>query len=146
MTPEKWKKLKRIFQEAVDLPADACDAFVDKECGDDHSLLFEVKKLVKAHNESSDLFESPAFKAITDLVDDITDTSRVGQIVGAYRLEEEIGRGGMGTVYLASRADEVYQKKVAIKLIKRGFDTDEIIRRFLHERQIMAQLEHPNIT
>src|SRR6476620_5967147 len=146
MTPEKWKKLKTIFQKAVDLSDDARDTFLNKECGDDQSLLFEINKLVKAHHESLDLFESPAFKAITDLVDDASYASRIGQIIGAYRLEEEIGRGGMGTVYLASRADEAYQKKVAIKLIKRGFDTDEIIRRFRHERQIMAQLEHPNIT
>ena len=146
MTPEKWKKLKSIFQEAIDLPATDRDEFVSKECGDDESLLFEVSKLVDAHHESSDLFESPAFKAVTDLVDDSSSALRVGQVVGAYRLEEQIGRGGMGTVYLASRADDAYKKKVAIKLIKRGFDTDEIVKRFRHERQILAVLEHPNIT
>lgn len=69
-----------------------------------------------------------------------------GQVIGSYRIESEIGRGGMGAVYLASRADDEFDKKAAIKLIKRGFDTDEIIKRFRHERQILAALEHPNIT
>ena len=146
MTPEKWKKVKDIFQSAVDLPVEERDHFAKEQCGVDETLFFEVNKLLESHEESSDLLESPAFKAIADLVDDQSSSSRVGQIVGAYRLDKEIGRGGMGTVYLASRADEAFKKKVAIKLIKRGFDTDEIVGRFRHERQILAVLEHPNIT
>jgi non-specific serine/threonine protein kinase/serine/threonine-protein kinase len=69
----------------------------------------------------------------------------VGQRLGAYELIREIGRGGMGTVYLARRADEEFEKEVAIKLLKRGTDTDEVLRRFRAERQILARLEHPNI-
>jgi serine/threonine protein kinase/tetratricopeptide (TPR) repeat protein len=146
MTPEKWKRVKEIFHTAVDLPDDAVDAFVVSESGDDQTVLAEVRSLLESHSESDSVLEAPALAAISKLIEDTAMPSRVGQIVGAYRLESEIGRGGMGAVYLASRADRAFDKKVAIKLIKRGLDTDEIVRRFRHERQILAGLEHPNIT
>jgi serine/threonine protein kinase/Tfp pilus assembly protein PilF len=69
----------------------------------------------------------------------------LGQRLGSYQIEREIGRGGMGTVYLARRADNAFQRRVAIKIIKRGMDTDFVLKRFRHERQILANLEHPNI-
>ena len=72
------------------------------------------------------------------------DVSQDGRL-GPYRLIRELGRGGMGTVYLAVRDDDAFQKRVAIKVLKRGMDTDSIVRRFRHERQILASLEHPNI-
>jgi len=72
--------------------------------------------------------------------------SAAGRHIGHYRIEREIGRGGMGAVYLAVRDDDEYQKRVAIKVVKRGMDTDDVVRRFRTERQILAQLEHPNIT
>ena len=65
--------------------------------------------------------------------------------LGVYRLVREIGRGGMGSVYLAVRADDEYHKRVAIKLVKRGMDTDFVLKRFRNERQILASLDHPNI-
>ena len=68
-----------------------------------------------------------------------------GAIIGRYRLIEELGRGGMGTVWLAERADGQFEQRAALKLIRRGMDTDDIIARFLRERQILARLEHPNI-
>lgn len=68
-----------------------------------------------------------------------------GRPIGPYRLEREISRGGMGLVCLAYRDDRQYEKQVAIKLIKRGMDTEDILRRFLHERQTLATLDHPNI-
>ncbi|NOT61686.1 MAG: protein kinase [Acidobacteria bacterium] len=69
----------------------------------------------------------------------------IGQPLGVYRLVRELGRGGMGAVYLAERADDEFEQRVAIKLIKRGMDSDEIVRRFRQERQILAQLSHPHI-
>src|SRR5207244_6983593 len=68
-----------------------------------------------------------------------------GSTLGAYRIEREIGRGGMGAVYEAARADNVFRRRVAIKIVKRGMDTDFILRRFRNERQILASLDHPNI-
>ena len=73
------------------------------------------------------------------------DPSDAGRMIGQYKLLECIGSGGMGAVYLAERADQQFQMQVAIKLIKRGMDTDSVLRRFQHERQILASLEHPNI-
>lgn len=70
----------------------------------------------------------------------------VGRRFGDYQVIRELGRGGLGAVYLAARADDEYRKEVAIKLIRRGLDTDDILRRFLTERQILAQLDHPNIS
>src|SRR3954468_16092971 len=69
----------------------------------------------------------------------------IGRQIGVYRLEEEIGRGGMGAVYRAERIDGEFRQRVAIKLIKRGMDTDLILKRFRRERQITAALNHPNI-
>ena len=79
------------------------------------------------------------------MLPDQRDEQMVGQRIGPYKVIREIAHGGMGAVYLAFRADDEYQKQVAIKLIKRGMDTDLIIRRFRNERQILANLDHPNI-
>jgi len=146
MTPEKWELVKKIFQAALEREPDDRTAFIEETCGDDQTLIVEVGSLLDHHSAEDEVFDLPAFRPISELVEDRNDQSRIGEIVGAYKIESEIGRGGMGTVYLASRADQAYEKKVALKLIKRGFDTDEIVSRFRHERQILAVLEHPNIT
>src|SRR5678816_4033924 len=78
-------------------------------------------------------------------LEDIPANCMIGRRIGAYRLDEEIGRGGMGVVYRASRVDGEFDQTVAIKLIKRGMDTDLILKRFRRERQITAALNHPNI-
>ena len=80
-----------------------------------------------------------------DTPDDIISNPLIGRTIGVYRLIEEIGRGGMGAVYRAERADGEFDQTVAIKLIKRGMDTDLILKRFRRERQILASLNHPNI-
>src|SRR5215210_6401287 len=77
--------------------------------------------------------------------EDIPANSMIGRRIGPYRLEEEIGRGGMGVVYRAARVDGEFDQTVAVKLIKRGMDTDLILKRFRRERQITAALSHPNI-
>ncbi|PYS98433.1 MAG: hypothetical protein DMF63_16255 [Acidobacteria bacterium] len=145
LPPEKWNRVKEIFHEAFEMPDGERAQFVSRECSQDSIMLAEVKSLLDSYSESKSLFEAPALAAVADLIEDRLPSS-AGQIIGSYKLESEIGRGGMGAVYLASRADDAYDKKVAIKLIKRGLDTDEIVRRFRYERQILAGLEHPNIT
>ena len=80
-----------------------------------------------------------------DHPEDAHESAMIGRRIGAYRLEEEIGRGGMGAVYRAARVDGEFDQTVAVKLIKRGMDTDMILRRFRRERQILASLNHPNI-
>jgi serine/threonine protein kinase len=80
-----------------------------------------------------------------DQPDTSPENSMIGRRIGAYRLEDEVGRGGMGAVYRAQRVDGEFDQTVAIKLIKRGMDTDMILRRFRRERQILASLNHPNV-
>jgi serine/threonine-protein kinase len=142
MTNEQWQMVKDIFSEAVELPLAERLAFVKQKSGGDKAIVKEVKMLLASDEEAEDFIENPAI-AVSQLIDE---TSLIGQKIGVYLIEKELGKGGMGAVYLAERADEQFQKQVAIKLIKRGFDTDEIIRRFRHERQILAAFDHPNIT
>jgi serine/threonine-protein kinase len=127
------------------LPKAERTAFLEAKCGADENLLAEINSLLEAEAASENFIESPTV-AVKFLTVDPRETWIAGKQIGAYRIEREIGRGGMGAVYLASRADGEFNRKVAVKLIKRGLDTDEIVRRFRHERQILANLNHPNIT
>jgi len=146
MNSNQWEQVKEIFHGAAAMSEAEREDFLLSRCGDDSEILQELRSLFQAHAEYDGFIESPAYRSVSSLVEGGEIESRIGSIIGAYRLEKEIGRGGMGTVYLASRADRAFDKKVAVKLIKRGFDTDEIVRRFRDERQILAALEHPNIT
>lgn len=146
MTSENWAKVKEIFHAALELPKNEREEFIESACGTDKNLLTEVNSLFEAHEESENFIESPALAPVTELVEETKDFSRIGQIIGAYKIIGEIGKGGMGAVYLAERADKTFEKKVAVKLIKRGYDTEEIVKRFRYERQILATLEHPFIT
>ncbi len=146
MNKEDWARVKDIFYAALELPAGERALFIVESCRGDEAMVTEVSSLFEAHDESPDFIETSAVGSVKDLVDVAKKPSRIGQTIGVYRLERQIGEGGMGSVFLGSRADDTFKKKVAVKLIKRGFDTDEIIRRFRHERQILATLEHPYIT
>jgi eukaryotic-like serine/threonine-protein kinase len=143
MSPEQWKLVKDIFSEAVELLPESQLPFIQERSGGDESVILEVKALIRSDEEVENFIEEPAVDISRLLVDE---TELVGKKIGPYLIESEIGRGGMGAVYKAVRADEHFEKRVAIKLIKRGFDTDDIIKRFRHERQILAALDHPNIT
>jgi eukaryotic-like serine/threonine-protein kinase len=140
MAPQLWHELKEILNEALlREKGDERTAFVNEACAHDPELREKVETYLNVSGESLDA-------CADNLRDTIRNTiSRVGSRIGAYRIVREIGRGGMGTVFLAARADGEFEKDVAIKLLKRGTDTEEIVRRFRSERQILARLEHPNI-
>lgn len=147
MLPEKqWEQVKAIFQTAIEMEPDERQAYVIAKCGDDATLMDEVGSMLSAHDGAGDFIATPVAMIAHDLIRGPDRPSRIGQTIGAYRIESEIGRGGMGAVFLAARADDQFKKRVAVKLIKRGFDTDEIIARFRAERQILATLDHPHIT
>ena len=112
-----------------------------QKCGTDTTLRYEVEKYLKNSGQN---FEACAEKIRETILNKLP-SERIGHRLGAYRIVQEIGRGGMGTVFLAARADGQFEKQVAIKLLKRGTDTDEIVRRFRAERQILAKLEHQSI-
>jgi non-specific serine/threonine protein kinase/serine/threonine-protein kinase len=144
---ENWPKVKEIFSAALELKPDERISFLNTACAADENLRSEVLGLLSAHDSSGDFIQHPAVVDVGFLVNDDTNHSAAaaGQHIGTYEIIRELGRGGMGAVYLASRADEAFDKQVALKLIKRGMDSDAIIKRFVMERQILANLDHPNI-
>jgi serine/threonine protein kinase/tetratricopeptide (TPR) repeat protein len=155
MTPERWKQVEEVFQAAVDLPSAERHVFIAEACGGDFELREQVAALVAQHDAAGDFIEEPAvvvgsLRARLDTHPTTPMTAAeldpaIGRRIGSYRVVHEIGRGGMGAVYLAERADGEFRQRVAVKLIKRGMDTDFILRRFRNERQILATLDHPYI-
>ena len=145
MSPDRWEKIKPIFAEALACPPAERDAFLRQACGEDDALRAEIQSLLEAHGSVPSYFEVPAAEGLqlANPPEEINDGS--GQRIGPYVLRHEVGRGGMGTVYVAERTDGQFHQQVAIKLIKRGMDSDEVLRRFRYERQILASLNHPNI-
>ncbi len=140
--PARWQRLKNILADALEETSfEEQMALLKRSCADDTALLREAEMLLASDTTA---FEEFAEFAATRLRQDEGD--RIGERIGAYAIVKEIGRGGMGAVYLAERADGQFEKRVAIKVLKRGTDTDEVLRRFRNERQILASLEHPNIT
>ena len=136
-----WERTQEVFVAALDVPAAERGEFLTRACGGDGQLRAEVESLL-AHDIGEERLEGVFRFAAAALVED---GSLVGQRVGAYRIESELGHGGMGTVYLASRADDEFRKKVAIKVVKWGMDSRATLERFRYERQILAGLDHPYI-
>ncbi|MFN2542022.1 MAG: protein kinase [Chthoniobacterales bacterium] len=142
LTAERWQRIKEIVAEALEEKSPTARAALIKErCGDDAELLREVESLLDQTTGSFENFADNATESLRRQMSILAPDARVG----AYRILREIGRGGMGAVYLAERADGAFEKDVAIKVLKRGTDTDEVLRRFGSERQILARLAHPNI-
>src|SRR6476620_4855194 len=146
--PQRWDRLKTILGEALEENSSAARiAFVERRCGQDTDLLQEAESLLAEAeallNERADSFEDCAQNAASTFWQE--GPPRGGERVGAYVIVRELGHGGMGTVFLAERADGQFEKQVAIKILNRGADTAEILSRFQAERQILARLDHPNI-
>ena len=127
MTPEQWEKTKELVEAGLDHEGNARARFLDEACAGDPSLRAEVSELIASYEQAGSFMAAPAVDAATIMAED-RDRSLEGQRIGAYRNVRELGQGGMGTVYLAVRDDEAYRKEVAVKLIKRGMDTDGILR------------------
>jgi eukaryotic-like serine/threonine-protein kinase len=140
---DRFQRCEELFHAAKALPDGERDPFLRQSCVDDPLLLAEVERLLTAHAHAGDFISSPAIAAAGPWNE--ADESWIGRLVGPYRVVREIGRGGMGAVYLAERADGQYEQRVALKVIKRGMDTEQVLARFRAERQILASLDHPNI-
>jgi len=159
MTPERWQKIESVFQSAVEIDEQEREAFLVAACAGDEDLAAEVNKLLVDLKSADRFIETPVWsdssllsttakKMFSDSIGRAEKRGAfnyTGRQIGPYRLERELGRGGMGAVYLAERTDGEFRQRVAVKLIKRGMDSDYIIRRFRHERQILASFEHPYI-
>jgi serine/threonine protein kinase/tetratricopeptide (TPR) repeat protein/TolB-like protein len=139
--PEKWDQVKELFGLALERdPAERGD-FLRLACAGDDSLRSEVQSLLSSFDGASTFLEDcPA----ADLLS-VHSRAIAGRRVGAYRILRELGRGGMAVVYLGERDDQNYRKQVAIKMVKPGIDTEQVLQRFRNERQTLAALDHSNI-
>ena len=124
---EDWQKVKKIFQTAAAMDASARTEFLKKETGGDKDLRFEVESLLNFHDRSDDFIEESAFGVAAEVLIRTDEDSMIGKRIDCYRIVQEIGRGGMGAVYLAKRDDGAFEQKVALKIVKRGMDTDAIL-------------------
>ncbi len=165
---ERWQRVKELLDETLDLSAAARRAFLEESCDGDQLLVRQVESLIEEEERAGDFLETPIFALGGDggnggdgaghdnanaERNDAAGDDAVRRI-GPYRLIRRLGKGGMGTVYLARRDDDEYQSEVAIKVIRRGpgppgggqsEKNAQLLRRFLVERQILADLNHPNI-
>ena len=144
MTPERWRQIETVFQAVVELDPELHSAFLDQSCAGDLALRREVESLLANDLTGGESIRLAVEKAAVEAAQDPPDRW-VGRRVGAYRIIGVIGQGGMGTVYRAVRADDQFEKQVAIKVVRRGFDTEELLARFRYERQILADLDHPHV-
>jgi len=143
LTPERWRRIRATFDAAAELGPDERARYLDLTCGADADLRAQVEVLLGAAAQAGGFLEQGAAAAWAAADESPTVPPR--QRIGPYRLIRTVGEGGMGTVYLAERADGDFHQRVAIKVVRRGFDSDLVVRRFVHERQILASLEHPLI-
>jgi len=144
----RWQRLKTILSDALEreTPAERT-AVLTRLCGDDAGLLKESESLLGEAEtllrDSTDTMEECAENAGSEIPRD--EISEIGNRIGAYVLIREVGHGGMGTVYLAARADGYFEKQVAIKVLRGEASNTDIVRRFRSEREVLARLDHPNI-
>ncbi len=141
LSAEDWERVKAIVAEALEAEPAAQALLIRHKCGSDDKLVYEVESLLAQTTSPMEQYAANAGGVIRQDAAPLPS----GRRIGAYAIVRELGRGGMGAVYLAGRADKEFEKEVAIKLLKRGTDTDEVLRRFRAEREILARLEHPNI-
>jgi serine/threonine-protein kinase len=142
MTPERWKQVDQILQDALERPPVERGAFLAESCRGDEELRREVESLLAFHARAESFIESPPAEVAADWL--AVKDSRVGEVIGHYRLLRRIGRGGMGEVYLAQ--DTRLERQVALKLLPPRFAEDpRRIQRFRQEARAISALNHPNI-
>jgi eukaryotic-like serine/threonine-protein kinase len=139
LTPEVWARIEDVLARALELPRAERGRFLAQECDNDAVLRAEVESLLDEHDSEPAFLESPAW------LPKVTSGDQPPQQVGPYRIVRGLGRGGMGQVYLAEREAPGFKQQVAMKVMRRGLDTEDLIARFRTERQILASLNHPNI-
>ena len=138
-----WQQVKKLVDEALDVPTAERTAFLDRSCEGNDPLRREVEAFLDRQERLGDFLEQPFFTLRASADGSGSEAPEAGRRLGPYRLVRRLGSGGMGTVYLADRDDGEVRQRVAIKLMKRGLDSAEIVRRFHVERQILADLAHP---
>lgn len=143
--PGERRDAIEIFADAIDCAPHALGAFLARECGGDAALRAEVESLLAARGPARALFDSGVLLGtLAESIGEIPD-ALIGSQAGAYRITRAIAAGGMGAVYLGVRTDDVFEKAVAIKVVRPGPGGRDLLERFRIERQVLADLEHPGI-
>ncbi len=144
MSPDRWQRLEEVFAAVADLPSHERSRYLDVHCSSDPELRQEVEELL--HADTGKPLQAVVSAAASNLANDQDATDPlIGTFLGPYRVVALLGRGGMGAVYRAIREDDQFSKQVAVKVIPRLLAGPDAIARFRAERQILANLEHPNI-
>lgn len=146
MRTDDWPKVEALLNSALELAPSERRKFLDESSRDAPEVRREVEALLACEAQADGFLGASALAFSADFFDDgDSPEDRAGQLVGPYRIIREIGRGGMGAVFLAERSDGEFQQEVALKVVRRSFADSELARRFRRERQILATLNHPNI-
>jgi serine/threonine-protein kinase len=145
VTPEQWDHVCGLFEQALERPASERQAFVDS-LDEPLSVRQELESLLAEHDdEAPSILEHRLAPLAAELALREAAAETLPASIGPYQPVRELGRGGMGVVYLARRADGQFEQDVALKLVRHGMESDEVRRRFLLERQLLARLQHPGI-
>ena len=145
MNSSRWRQVKQLFYCALERDSAERAAFLDQACPGDHVLRGEVEALLASHEDAPDFMDEPAFDVWPERLLVADEAGEPGRRIGPYKVLREIGHGGMGAVYVAERDDDEFRKQVAVKLVRGGLATADLLRRFRTERQILADLDHANI-
>jgi serine/threonine protein kinase len=140
---ESLDRLESLFAAALQKPPAGRAAYLDQACADDPGLRQRVEALLRAQEAAGSFLEPPALPPVATVAE-VPATERPGTVIGSYKLLERIGEGGMGTVWMAQQQEPV-KRLVAVKLIKAGLDSRQVIARFEAERQALALMDHANI-
>jgi eukaryotic-like serine/threonine-protein kinase len=140
-----WADAKRVFEAALDRPESERTTFVEKACGGNAALLQEVRSLLAWHKGSTGFLETPAGRLSEITTETASAIGLIGKSIGPWRILDVVGSGGMGVVYRAERADAAFRRHAALKVVRPGPDSPQIVERFRLERETLAALDHPNI-
>ena len=141
---KKWKKIKEILTSALELDEKERVSYIKEVCEGDETVLAEVLSLLDAH-EKSGVLDRPWDSVKLSAISQARVERMKGKVFGNYKVIDELGHGGMGSVYLAERVDGQFDQQVALKILHSGITTESQIQRFMAERQILASLSHSNI-
>ncbi len=145
MTPERWQQIKEILDAALELGDEDRASYVARSCEGQPEVEQEVLSLLASYEEAGDFLEKKAHSLDMTMPNEEPADLLIGEVIGAYRLEQLLGQGGMGAVYRAVRHDGEFHMQVAVKVVRRSVISEFLLRRFRIERQILARLNHPNI-
>jgi eukaryotic-like serine/threonine-protein kinase len=152
LSHERWQRIDEVFAVVLELPRAEQETYLREACADDDALYRQVSRLLASDAHAERLLGDDIGSFLAPLAPELEAALRDdalplpgGGWIGDYELLEEIGRGGMATIYLATREKDGVRQRIALKLVRRGIDTDDVLRRFRAERRILASLEHPNI-